>query len=124
MKIIGHPWIKSEEFYRVIDIEDIKKTPPNSTILLSTFNIDIVLFCQKNLLPLAVEIESIKDAIFSNLLEVKYIVCSKELAKEIIPIAENYLFDTQLLAKISEDSEIEDMAKIGVDGVIYFFKIK
>jgi len=120
MKIIGHPWIKSEEFYRVIDIEDIKKTPPNSTVLLSSLNINLASFCQKNIIPYAVEIESIKDAIFLNLLEAKYIICSKKLAEKIMPIAQNYLFDTQVLAKISEDSEIEDMAKVGVDGVIYF----
>jgi len=40
------------------------------------------------------------------------------LAKELMPIAQNYLFDTQILAKIEEDSEIEALAKDGVDGVI------
>jgi hypothetical protein len=121
MKIFGHPWIKSKDFYGVLDIKDIKETPPNSTILLSNFNIEIASYCQKNLIPYSMVIDSIKEAIFANNLNCKYIITHKELAKKIMPIAQNYLFDTQVLAKIKADSEIEEMARVGVDGVIFSF---
>ena len=120
MIIFGHPWIKSPNFYKVETIKDIQSTPPNSIVWLSPlcYSIDIAKYCQKNLVPFAIDIDSIKDSIFANILGAKYIICSTTLAKEIMPIAQNYLFDTQVLATILKESEIEDMAKFGVDGVI------
>ena len=121
MKLFGHPWIESELFYRVESEEDIKNTPPNSLVLLKPLSISLKIakYCQKNSISYVVEIESIKDAIFANLLGAKYTLSSKKLAKELMPIAQNYLFDTQVLAKITTDSEIEEMAKSNVDGVKY-----
>ncbi len=121
MLIFGHKWIESPKFYKIETIEDIKDTPPNSTVLLSNLEeyIDIAKYCKKNSISFAIEVNSIKDAIFSNLLNAKYIVASKELAKSIMPIAQNYLFDSLVLAKINSEDEIEEMAKSGIDGVIY-----
>jgi hypothetical protein len=121
MQIFGHKWIDSIQFYNIESIDDIASTPPNSIVKISNLSkfIDIVKHCQKNLIPFVLEIDSIKDAIFANIFGAKYTISSKELAKKIMPIAQNYLFDTQILAKISEDNEIEEMAKIGVDGVIF-----
>ncbi len=123
MLIFGHKWIESPKFYKIESIEDIKDTPPNSTLFLSNLEeyIDIAKYCKKNSIPFAIEVNSIKDAIFSNLLSAKYIVASKELAKSIMPIAQSYLFDSLVLTKISSEDEIEEMAKIGIDGVIFKF---
>ena len=121
MLVFGHKWIESPKFYKIETIVDIKNTPHNSTLLLSYLevSIDIAKYCKKNSIPFAIEVNSIKDAIFSNLLNAKYIIASKELAKSIMPIAQNYLFDSLVLAKISSEDEIEEMAKSGIDGVIY-----
>ncbi len=121
MLIFGHKWIESPKFYKIQSIEDIQNTPPNSTVLLYNLknSIDIVKYCKKHSIPFAIEIDSIKDAIFSNLLNAKYIIASKELAKSIMPIAQNYLFDSLILTKISSEDEIEEMAKSGIDGVIF-----
>ncbi len=121
MLIFGHKWIELPKFYKIETIDDIKETPSNSTILLSNLEeyIDIAKYCKKNSIPFAIEVNSIKDAIFSNLLNAKYIVTSKELAKSIMPIAQNYLFDSLVLAKINSEDEIEEMAKSGIDGVIF-----
>ncbi len=51
------------------------------------------------------------------LLNAKYIITPRDILKELIKIAEYNLFDTKILVEIRED-EIEDMAKVGVDGVI------
>jgi len=119
MKIFGHPWIESESFYRISSVEEINTTPSNSIlhlkILLSSFS--LAKYCQANHLAYMVEVKTIKDAIFANNLNAKYILVSKELAIELMPIAQNYLFDTQVLATIFDENEIEEVAKEGIDGV-------
>ncbi|HHD81474.1 MAG TPA: hypothetical protein ENK99_07815 [Campylobacterales bacterium] len=120
MQIFNHSWINSPKFYKIESIKDIENTPPNSIVSLSPlpYSIDIAKYCQKNLVPFIIEVNSIKDSIFANILGAKYIISSPNLAKEIMPIAQNYLFDTQVLATISKEDEIEDMARVGVDGVM------
>ena len=119
MKIFGHEWIESEKFYEVSSLEEIAKTPANSLLLLKSLptSLELAKHCQTNALPYALEISSIEEAVFANLLNARYVVCKKALAKELMPIAQNYLFDTQVLAIINKN-EIEEMAKCGVDGVI------
>ncbi len=121
MKIFGHPWLPSEEFYPVSSIEEIANTPPNSTIQLKPLLVSIELahYCNQNHIAYALEVESIKDALFANQLGCRYIITNKSLAKELMPIAQNYLFDTQILAKISDEEEIEGLAKCGVDGAVF-----
>jgi len=119
MKIFGHPWIESEDFYKISLMEEIKFTPSNSVLHLKTlsFSLSLAKYCQQNHLAYMVEVETIKDAIFANSLNAKYILVSKELATELMPIAQNYLFDTQVLATIFDENEIEEMAKQGIDGI-------
>ena len=116
MKVFGHPWIATEQFYVVENQEDIKKTPANSTLKIEKFNIELMKYCQANTLPYMVNVSDIKEAIFANILKAKYIKAPKELAKELMPIAQNYLFDSQILGVISKDAEIEELAKANVDG--------
>ncbi len=119
MKIFGHEWIESERFYSIEKLEDIAKTPSNSLLRLESLDssLELAKYCQKNRVRYALEVKSIKEALFANLLATTYILCHKELARELMPIAQNYLFDTEVLAYIKEE-DIEEMAKIGVDGVI------
>ena len=119
MKIFGHPLMESETFYSVENIEEIERTPSNALLHIESFNehFELIQYCQKNSLPYALKISEIKEAIFANNLGAKYLLCSKELAKELMPIAQNYLFDTQVIAYILDEKEIEEMAKVGVDGI-------
>jgi hypothetical protein len=121
MKIFAHPWIESEQFYSVWSQEDIRETPANSILLLTTLptSLDLAKYCQTNGLSYTIRVESIKDAIFANLLGAKYTLSYTELATKLMPIAQNYLFDTQILAEIRSDGEIEEMAKVNVDGVVF-----
>ena len=120
MKIFGHPWIESEKFYPVTSIKQINNTPPNTTLLLNPLPkaLKLAHYCKANQLPYALKINNIKEAIFANLLNANYLIADKELATQLMPIAQNYLFDTQVLAIIESESEIETMALAGVDGVI------
>jgi len=119
MKIFGHEWIESEAFYRVSTLEEIAQTPSNSLLRLNALpkSLELTKHCHQNSLRYALEVSSIEEALFGNLLNATYLICEKALAKELMPIAQNYLFDTQVLAIIERD-EIEEMAKCGVDGVI------
>ncbi|HIP50666.1 MAG TPA: hypothetical protein EYG94_01145 [Campylobacterales bacterium] len=119
MKIFGHEWIESEKFYEVFTVEEISKTPANSLLLLDTLpkSLELAKYCQENALRYALVVSSIEEVMFANLLNATYVVCEKELAIELMPIVQNYLFDTQVLADIHKD-DIEEMAKSGVDGVI------
>ena len=119
MKIFGHEWIESEKFYKVSSIEEISITPANSLLQLDSLvkSLELAKYCQKNILRYALKITSIEEAVFANLLNATYVLCEKELAKELMPIAQNYLFDTQVLAYINK-SGIEEMARSGIDGVV------
>ena len=119
MKIFGHPWVESEPFYPVKTIEDITATPSNSLLEITSLCDDsfgLLKHCQKNALRYAVHIQNIKEAILANSLNATFVVCHKELAKELMPIAQNYLFDTQVIA-VAREEEIELLARANVDGV-------
>jgi len=116
MKIFGHPLIDTEPFYLIENQEEIAKTPSNSVLKIEKFDIKLMKYCQTNALIYMVDVTNIKEAIFANLIGAKYIKASKSLAKELMPIAQNYLFDAQILGVISNDLEIEELAKANVDG--------
>ena len=124
MLIFGHPLVESEKFFRVETVLDIKNSPNGSVVLIDSFrgNEDIIKFCQENLVPYTLRVSSLKEAIFANALNAKYIIAPKKLLKEIIRVAEHYLFDTKVLAKIDREDDIEEMAKVGVDGVILAYE--
>ncbi len=118
MKIIGDKLIPFEEFSKVFTIEDIKNTKANSSIFFD-FNEELLSYSFKENLNFFVQVNSIKEAIYANSLNAKYIVCKKNLAKDIQKIADNYIFDSKILAIIKNSNEIEDIAILQIDGAIY-----
>lgn len=121
MLIFGHRFIESEDFYHVFDIDSIKNTPPSSTLYLefSEDNLDIITHLQINQLRFALCASDIEQLIYASALEASFIVISRELAKSAQNIANNYLFDAKILVKITDEDEIEELALLGVDGVIF-----
>lgn len=118
MILIGDKLVPSEEISLINSIEDIKTTKANSTISFG-YNEDLLKYCFKNELNSAVIVNSIKEAIYCNALDAKYIVASKSLAKEIQKVAENYVFDSKVLAIIESNDELEEIASFEIDGIIY-----
>ncbi len=118
MILIGDRLIPYETISFIDSISDIDHSLPNSTLI---FNYDenLVLFTRKNHINCAVVVNNIKEAIYCNALNSKYIICDKKLAKSIQKIAENYMFDSKILAIIEDDDEIEKIALSEIDGVIY-----
>lgn len=123
MIVIGHNNIKCDLIYQINILEDIKNTPSNSVVFFS-YDINIMNYCYENSIPFAVEINTITQAIFANNLMAKYIIVEPENSKQIQNIAENYMFDSKVLAEIKNDDEIESLAKDGIDGVVYKYFLR
>ena len=64
-------------------------------------------------------VSSIKESIYCNSLNVKYIISEKNLSCEIQKIADNYMFDSKNLVIIDSNEEFEQTAISQIDGVIY-----
>jgi len=119
MIILGHKDIESEKIFLVDKISDISETPANSTIFLKSFNIEILKFAKKNSVSVAIEIQNISEAILSENLDVKYIISEIKLASQIQKIADNYMYDSKILTWIEKDGELEKVAELQIDGVIF-----
>ena len=118
MILIGDELVPYGQISFISNIEQINSTKANSTIL---FNYDEVLlkYAYENELSSAVIVKSIKDAIYCNNLNVKYIISEKSLSKQIQKIADNYMFDSKNLVIIDSNDEFEEMAITEIDGIIY-----
>jgi hypothetical protein len=121
MKIIGHPWIESERFIVVSSVNEIKKSPAASILLFRGIehSIELLYYCRDEGLPFAVETEELKSMLFAHALGARYILTRDKEAEAFQAVAQHYLFDTEILVSIDEESEIEPYAKMGIDGVIF-----
>jgi hypothetical protein len=123
MILIGDNLVPFENISFISNIEDIKNTKANSTLLFN-YNEDLLLYCSKNELLSAIIVSSIKEAIYSNNLNAKYIISEKKLAVEIQKIADNYMYDSKNLAIVDSNEDFEQIAKNEIDGIIYRNLIK
>ena len=121
MLFFGHRFIESENFYHVQCIDAIQNTPPSSTILVDfdEKNLDIINHIRTNSIPLAIQVQDITQIVYASSFDAKYIILPKELAKTAQNLADNYLFDAKILAHVENEDEIEELALLGVDGVIF-----
>ena len=118
MILIGDKMVPFEKFAFISSLEEIENTQAN-TVLSFRYNETILTYCNTHSLESAVVINSIKEAIYTNCLSAKYIICEKDLAIEVQKIADNYMFDSKVLAIIKSNDELEEIASFEVDGVIY-----
>lgn len=118
MIIIGDSLIPFEDITKVTNIDEIKSTKPNSTIIFD-FDETLLKYSFENNLKYMVVVDDIKQSIYANSLNARYIICKKSLAKKIQKIADNYMFDSKILAFIKSNDELEEIALEQIDGVIY-----
>ena len=121
MLIYGHRFIPSNSFYHVLDIDSISNTPPSSTIHIefNEENLDIISHAKINQIHSSVCVKNITEIIYASSLGASFIVVRKELAPAARKLANEYLFDAKILVLIESESEIEELAILGVDGVIF-----
>lgn len=121
MLLFGHRFIPQHPFYHISDIDSIRNTPPSSALFIefSEDKLELIEHCVLNEVNFALSVSNITELIYSSALRAVYIVVPQKLAKSAQNIANNYLFDAKILVKIEEEEEIEEMALLGVDGVIF-----
>jgi len=120
MIFFGHKFIPSEHFYHVQSIDAINNTPSNSIIItkFSEDNLDIVNHAIANEVRLALHVESVKEIVYAAALGASYLVVPKQEVKTAQNLADNYLFDAKILVSIENEDEVEELALLGIDGVI------
>ncbi len=121
MILFGHRFLASENFYHVENLACISKTPSNSTIFLNfnENNLDIIDHLFTNAIKFALHVKSIKELIYAYTLGASYIIVESKLAEDAQKVANDYLFDAKILVHVEDEEEIEDLALLGVDGVIF-----
>ncbi len=121
MIIFGHKLLPKNNFIEVNSIDEVEKTESNSTLYIkfSEKNIELIYFVLSNGIETALEISSIEEAVLAENLGAKFLIIeNQKLALEVQKIAEHYLFDSKILVLISNPQEIEQIAKLRIDGVI------
>ncbi|DAB27805.1 MAG: hypothetical protein A2513_06280 [Sulfurimonas sp. RIFOXYD12_FULL_33_39] len=121
MIFFGHRFLKSKNFYHISSIDSIVHTPPSSTLYIEFCenNLDIINHAVLNSIQTALHVKNITEILYASSLGASFIIVEKELAKTAQNIAETYLFDAKILIRIEEEDEIEELALLGVDGVIF-----
>ena len=118
--LILEPPFSDEKFYRVKNLEDIKNSPKNSTLIFHycETSLEVFNFCKQNDIPYGVIVENVKEMIFVSNLKAKYIFTDiLQKASDFQKIAENYLLDTKVVYFIESFDEIEKVARLGIDAV-------
>ena len=120
MLFFGHRFIGNEQFYHISSIDAIQNTPPSSTVYIEYCedNLEVIKHTISNEVKTALHVENITQVVYASALGASYIVVSKNLAISAQNIAQNYLFDAKILVSIDDESDIEELALGGVDGVI------
>ena len=121
MLIFGHPYFKNSKFYHISDIKHIDHTPSNSMLLFNfnEENLDLIDFATTNDLPFSLLVQDLKEALFAENFDASYILSHEKCIKAIQTAADTYLFDAKILCQIDNDKKIEELAKSGIDGVIF-----
>lgn len=119
MIILNDSRFSDEIFIEAKNLDDIKNSPNNSTIIFKYNENDLELykFCQKNNIRYGVEIDSIKEFIFISNLNATYAMCNNlKLAKTLQKIADNYILETKIVIK-SHIKNIEEIALNEIDAI-------
>ncbi|MGB3962597.1 MAG: hypothetical protein WBK95_10215, partial [Sulfurimonas sp.] len=82
-------------------------------------NLDIISHVKANGVAFALRVTNVTQLIYASSLGAKYVILLPQMAKTAQNIAENYLFDMKILVLIEEEEEMEALAILGVDGVIF-----
>lgn len=118
MLLLGDKLVPYENIEKIKTFADIQTSTANITVSFE-YNDETLKYCFENEVNSAVIVNSIKEAIYCNALNTKYIISEKNLAKDIQKVAENYMFDSKILAIIESNNELEEVASYEIDGVIY-----
>ena len=119
MKIIGHKLIKYENFNLIQTVENIL----NFDNLIFEYNEDFIKNAKDNGKTFSIIARNLNEAILANALNAKFIIIEKNnisIAKEVVKLAEFYLFDSKVAVIIENyEKDLLNAINLRVDAVIY-----
>jgi hypothetical protein len=121
MILFGHPLIPSEKFYRIDSIDAISHTPSNA-IVVFPFNpsyLPLIEHLRTNHVRFALEIATIDEAVIGENLRANYLIVRPEAGEAIQKVAEHYLFDAKILGYCADESHLESLIALRLDGAIF-----
>jgi hypothetical protein len=124
MLIFGYDLIPSRPWCKVSTQQEVASTPSNTVILLGLNSLDIATYCKEQNVDFALEVESIKEALIASALGASYLLCAQDVAKEIQAIANEYLWSAKVIVPVENEDELEIIARLGIDGVIFAQSIR
>lgn len=113
MQLIGYDLV---EFKALKFINSKDELEHNS---LFKFDKHLIKLAQKNGFEFSVICQNLKEAIISNAVGAKFIICDKIMANEFSNLAEYYMFDSKIACVIDDEAELEELAKLKVDTAIF-----
>lgn len=119
MQIIGHKLIEYKNFNLIRTVENIL----NFDNLIFEYNEDFIKNAKDNGKTFSVIARNLNEAILANALKAKFIIIEKNnisIAKEVVKLAEFYLFDSKIAIIIENyEKDLLNAINLKVDAVIY-----
>lgn len=119
MQIIGHKLIEYKNFNLIQTVENIL----NFDNLIFEYNEDFIKNAKNSGKTFSVVARNLNEAILANALKAKFIIIEKNnisIAKEVVKLAEFYLFDSKIAIIIENyEKDLLNAINLRVDAVIY-----
>lgn len=119
MQIIGHKLIEYKNFNLIQTVENIL----NFDNLIFEYNENFIKNAKDNGKTFSVIARNLNEAILANALKAKFIIIEKNntsIAKEVVKLAEFYLFDSKIAIIIENyEKDLLNAINLKVDAVIY-----
>ncbi len=123
MILFGHPLIPSEKFYRIDSIEALLHTPSNDMVVFPFSShphyLALMHHLRTNHVRFALEIETIDQAVIGENLRAHYLIVQPKTGEAIQKVAEHYLFDAKILGYCADESSLESLITMRLDGAIF-----
>lgn len=117
MIFIGyHPAIDTEKSIQFVETKEQIINSKSGSLIITNFNINDLDFYANLTISLAVFVTNIDEFLIASATKIKYAICDLTLAKSLQQIADNYLLDIKVLAKVTKN-EISAVASQQIDGV-------
>ncbi|MCR8684469.1 hypothetical protein [Campylobacter ureolyticus] len=119
MQIIGHKLIKYENFNLIQTVENIL----NFDNLIFEYNENFIKNAKNSDKTYSVIVRNLNEAVLANALNAKFIIIEKNnisITKEVVKLAEFYLFDSKIAIIIENyEKDLLNAINLRVDAVIY-----
>lgn len=119
MQIIGHKLIEYENFNLIQTVENIL----NFDNLIFEYNENFIKNAKNSGKTFSVVVRNLNEAVLANALKAKFIIVEKNnisMTKEIVKLAEFYLFDSKIAVIIENyEKDLLNAINLRVDAVIY-----